>query len=69
MSANYAWNTHILLRPGEGLGNKTRIRGGIKAQAAKRKAAAELEEAESRKHQRAMMERLANLAEKALDKM
>ena len=59
----------IILRPGEGLANKTRVRGGAKAQQQKRKAAQEAEEVEARKHQRQMMDRLAALAEKALDKM
>ena len=51
------------------MANKSRVRGGAKAQAAKRKAAAEAEAAENRKHSREMMERLAGLAEKALDKL
>lgn len=57
------------LRPGSGLQNKSRVRGGIKTHAAKRKAAAEAEEMETKKHHRMMMERLAGLAEKALDKL
>ena len=57
------------LSRGEGLGAKTRIRGGAKAQAAKRKAAIEAEQLEATKHQRQMMDKLAALAEKALDKM
>ena len=58
-------------RPGEALrqAGKTRQRGGAKAQASKRKQALEAEEMESRKHSRMIMDRLATLAEKALDKV
>ena len=71
MNASCASKSHIPLRPGDALAmaNKSRVRGGAKAQAAKRKAAAEAEAAENRKHSREMMERLAGLAEKALDKL
>ena len=65
----------ILLRPGDGLSRgegqppKCRTRGGAKAQAVKRKAELEQEQLAEKKHQRTMMDRLATLAEKALDKM
>eukprot|EP00435_Cladocopium_sp_Y103_P013481 s3366_g3.t1 len=55
-------------KPGEGLQGKTRTRGGAKAQAQKRKAEKDAEELEAKRHQRQMMDRLAGLAEKALDK-
>lgn len=48
---------------------KTRIRGGAKAQQQKRKLELEKEKLEQTKHQRTMMDRLASLAEKALDKI
>ena len=57
------------LSRGEGQAAKSRIRGGVKAQASKRKAAMEADQLEATKHQRQMMEKLALLAEKALDKM
>jgi len=61
----------LALRPGEGLAEqgKTRIRGGAKAQQQKRKLQQESEKLEQTKHQRTMMDRLASLAEKALDKI
>eukprot|EP00435_Cladocopium_sp_Y103_P034709 s4058_g9.t1 len=62
-------NNGVLHPPGEGLKGKTRVRGGVKAQISKRKAALEAEEIEAKKHNRQMMDKLASLAEKALDKM
>eukprot|EP00435_Cladocopium_sp_Y103_P002523 s5834_g1.t1 len=62
-------NNGVLHPPGEGLKGKSRVRGGVKAQICKRKAAQEAEELETRKHNRMMMDKLASLAEKALDKM
>ena len=59
----------LSLRPGEGLQGKTRIRGGAKAQAAKRRQALVDEEIQNKKHARQLMDRLATLAEKALDKV
>eukprot|EP00435_Cladocopium_sp_Y103_P012797 s5330_g3.t1 len=58
-------------RPGQGLAdqNKTRVRGGMKAQAQKRKQQEEQEAMEQKKHSRQMMDRLASLCDKALDKI
>lgn len=56
-------------RPGEGLQGKTRVPGGAKAQAAKMKAKKEAEATEREQHERQIMNRLAGIAEKALDKI
>ena len=58
-------------RPGHGLmvQGKTRIRGGAKVQQQKRKLQQETEKLEQTKHTRTMMEKMASLAEKALDKI